>query len=1446
MAELVTLIDEAIILPIEWRKGGTGKLHSLQRCSVLSQDPQFEGCPVDTAWPESFIITGFDALQNQKLLGVLILISYMFILLGNGINLCIISSDRRLHKPMYILICNLAVVDVMYSSTCCTTMISVMLVEIKTVSYYSCISRTFFYNVGDLTECLALTLMALDRVIAIRIPLRYHSIVTNSRIVWLVFFTWLISFAAVGYLIYVADNLPYCQPVIKYVFCSYSSLVRASCVTDPDSYFNITTIYSLAPLCGLFPFIICTYAVLAYSVAKLSSNSSRKQMFNTCSSHLIVLLSFYIPKLVYILLTRIGVVLTLTERNAILIGSVTIPCMINPTVYCTRTKEIRKRLLDVIYQKKVAPNIVLVLKMGYDNFSVKHVESFIIVGFDSLQNQKLLGVLILISYMFILLGNAINLCIISSDRRLHKPMYILICNLAVVDVMYSSTCCTTMISVLLAEINTVSYYSCISRTFFYHLGDLTECMALTLMAIDRLIAIRLPLRYHSIISNSQTFWLIFLSWLIGIAVVGYVISVADSLVYCQPVIGYVFCSFASMVRFSCVNPEPYFNIGTIFSLFPLCGLLPFILCTYAVLAYSVAKLSNNSSRKQMINTCLSHLIVLLCFYIPKFVYILLTRIGLVLTLAERNAFTIIASVIPPLINPTVYCSRTKEIRKRFIIAGFDSMPNQKLLGVLILISYMFILLGNAINLCIISTDRRLHKPMYILICNLAVVDVMYSSACCTTMISVLLADIKTVSYFSCISRTFFYHLGDFTEFMALTLMAIDRLIAIRLPLRYHNIVTNSRTLCITSLSWLVSIAAIGYLISVADSPVYCQPVIGYVFCSYASMVRFSCVNPEPYFNIGTIFSLFPFVAKLSNNSSRKQMINTCLSHLIVLLCFYIPKIGLMLTLAERNAFTIIASIIPPLINPTVYCFRTKEIRKRFIITGFDHLQNQKLLGVLILISYMFILLGNAVNLCIISTDRRLHKPMYILICNLAVVDVMYSSTCCTTMISVLLVEIKTVSYYSCFSRMYFYHLGDLTIGMALALMALDRIIAVRLPLRYHSIVTNSRICWMIFITWLFSFGLIGFLISVAQNLPYCQPFIRYVFCSYSSLIRAACVTDTDAYFTSSSIISLVPLGGLFPFVLCTYAVLAYSVTKLSNNANRKQMANTCLSHVIVLLSYYALKLVTILLTRIGVVLTLTERNALLIAASIVPPLINPTVYCTRTKEIRSKIADIFLVEEEWEKRNFSYLRSTGRATEEPYLRPNHSQVNDQGANASTVTEFFIVGFPGLLPKYFPLTAALFLCIYLAVLSGNSLIVLLFVIERSLHKPMYIIILSLSLSDIGFCTVALPKVISRYWFNDGYISFDACLIQRQLIHYFGTLNSLIMMIMALDRFLAICYPLRYPVLMSNRTMKLLIGFSWVTAMIAPTISLMLTLKLPFCGPNMINHCFCDSLSMNQLA
>ncbi|NP_001243281.1 odorant receptor 106-3 [Danio rerio] len=302
---------------------------------------------------DSFIITGFDHLQNQKLLGSLILITYILILLGNGINLCIILADKHLYKPMYILMCNLAVVDIIYTSTCSTTMISVLLAEDKTVSYYSCISRMFFYHLGDYTICLALTLMAIDRLIAIKLPLRYHSIVTNSQTLLFIVLTWIIAIAIMGVLTSIIDNAPYCQPIIKYVFCDYPSMIRAACV-NPEPYFFLPAMINLWFFCGLLPFVICTYAVLAYSVTKLS-NSSRKQMINTCLSHLIVLFSFYAPKLVSYLLTRIGVVLTLTERNAILIISSLLPALINPVVYCTRTKEIRKRLADVFLHKKVVP-----------------------------------------------------------------------------------------------------------------------------------------------------------------------------------------------------------------------------------------------------------------------------------------------------------------------------------------------------------------------------------------------------------------------------------------------------------------------------------------------------------------------------------------------------------------------------------------------------------------------------------------------------------------------------------------------------------------------------------------------------------------------------------------------------------------------------------------------------------------------------------------------------------------------------------------------------------------------------------------------------------------------------------------------------------------------------------------------------------------------------------
>ncbi|KAL2094647.1 hypothetical protein ACEWY4_009366 [Coilia grayii] len=177
-----------------------------------------------------------------------------------------------------------------------------------------------------------------------------------------------------------------------------------------------------------------------------------------------------------------------------------------------------------------------------------------------------------------------------------------------------------------------------------------------------------------------------------------------------------------------------------------------------------------------------------------------------------------------------------------------------------------------------------------------------------------------------------------------------------------------------------------------------------------------------------------------------------------------------------------------------------------------------------------------------------------------------------------------------------------------------------------------------------------------------------------------------------------------------------------------------------------------------------------------------------------------------------------------------------------IKEFILVGFPGLHSDYHGLVAFILCLVYVTTVVGNSVLVVTFVHVPSLHKPMYIIMLSLALSDIGFSTVALPKIISRYWFDDKFIAFDVCFSQMFLIHYFGTVNSYIMGIMAMDRYIAICFPFRYPVVMKNRTMCILNIFFWLFSFVTPAIFSVFDYRLPYCGPNQIFQCYCDHYSL----
>ncbi|XP_029922281.1 olfactory receptor 52E8-like [Myripristis murdjan] len=185
-------------------------------------------------------------------------------------------------------------------------------------------------------------------------------------------------------------------------------------------------------------------------------------------------------------------------------------------------------------------------------------------------------------------------------------------------------------------------------------------------------------------------------------------------------------------------------------------------------------------------------------------------------------------------------------------------------------------------------------------------------------------------------------------------------------------------------------------------------------------------------------------------------------------------------------------------------------------------------------------------------------------------------------------------------------------------------------------------------------------------------------------------------------------------------------------------------------------------------------------------------------------------------------------------------------NATQIKDFFILGFPGLLPQYYgPVSATLFV-MYLAIALGNTFILTFIFYEKSLQKPTYLVFCHLALNDLAFGTVTLPKIISKYWLDNSIISFYGCFAQMFFVHYLGAAHSFILLVMALDRFIAICIPLRYPVLITNKAILLLCALAWFMPVSLMLSIVLHTLTLPFCKSNVIVQCYCDHISITSQA
>ncbi|KAM8971722.1 olfactory receptor 4B1-like [Sarcophilus harrisii] len=175
-------------------------------------------------------------------------------------------------------------------------------------------------------------------------------------------------------------------------------------------------------------------------------------------------------------------------------------------------------------------------------------------------------------------------------------------------------------------------------------------------------------------------------------------------------------------------------------------------------------------------------------------------------------------------------------------------------------------------------------------------------------------------------------------------------------------------------------------------------------------------------------------------------------------------------------------------------------------------------------------------------------------------------------------------------------------------------------------------------------------------------------------------------------------------------------------------------------------------------------------------------------------------------------------------------------------------FTGLFqdPEAERVSFVVFLPVYMATVLGNGLIILTVNSSKSLSSHMYFFLNHLSLVEICYSSTIVPKFISGLLVENKTISLDGCMTQIFFFHFFGVAEILLLTVMAYDRYVAICKPLHYMTIMSRPECHVLVFSSWLGGMFHSMIQILTTVHLPFCGPHVIDHYFCDLHPLFKLA
>ncbi|XP_006093748.1 olfactory receptor 10P1 [Myotis lucifugus] len=302
-----------------------------------------------------FILLGFSDLRAlQGPLFWVVLLCYLVTLLGNSMIILLTRASPSLHLPMYFFLRHLSVVELLYTADIVPrTLADLASPHPQAISFQGCAAQMYIFIVLGISECCLLTAMAYDRYAAICRPLHYSILMSRRACVAMVSISWLMGIITATTHSSLIFTLPFPRhPIIPHFLCDILPVLRLASAGKHRSEISVmtaTVVFIMVP----FSLIVTSYVRILGAILAMASTQSRRKVFSTCSSHLLVVCLFFGTTSITYIQPQAGSSVT-TNRILSLFYTVVTP-MLNPIIYTLRNKEVAGALRHMVKRQVFSP-----------------------------------------------------------------------------------------------------------------------------------------------------------------------------------------------------------------------------------------------------------------------------------------------------------------------------------------------------------------------------------------------------------------------------------------------------------------------------------------------------------------------------------------------------------------------------------------------------------------------------------------------------------------------------------------------------------------------------------------------------------------------------------------------------------------------------------------------------------------------------------------------------------------------------------------------------------------------------------------------------------------------------------------------------------------------------------------------------------------------------------